>query len=145
MNKQKGFTLIELVMVIVILGILAAFAVPRFADVTSDARKATVDAVAGSLRSAAALAHATSLSQSKSAGQTVTMENTSITMSAFYPTISGIINALSDYSGFTPVSSGTDTITFEKIGATTEATCNARYTEAATNAAPVISVNKAGC
>ena len=58
MNNQKGFTLIELVVVIVVLGILAAFALPRFINVTSEARAATVEACAGSLRAAVALARA---------------------------------------------------------------------------------------
>ena len=50
--KQKGFTLIELVIVIVILGILAATALPKFADLRGDAAKAAVDGVAGALNSA---------------------------------------------------------------------------------------------
>jgi len=56
-RKEKGFTLIELVMVIVILGVLAAFALPRFADLGGDARSATVEGAAGAVASAAAIAH----------------------------------------------------------------------------------------
>lgn len=154
MNKQKGFTLIELVMVIVILGILAAFAVPRFADVTTDARKATVDALGGSLRSAAALAHATALAQSRSASENVSMEGATIAMQFFYPTSSGtsggIVSTLADYTGFTPNASGTSGTTgivyFRKEGATDLATCYAAYQAAqSATAPPTISVLKTGC
>ena len=56
--KQAGFTLIELVMVIVILGILAAIAVPKFVDLQSDARTAATQGVAGAVGSAFAVNYA---------------------------------------------------------------------------------------
>lgn len=55
---QRGFTLIELVMVIVILGVLAAVAIPKFVDLKSDARTAALAGVAGGLNSAAAINYA---------------------------------------------------------------------------------------
>jgi MSHA pilin protein MshA len=55
---QKGFTLIELVMVIVILGILAAIAIPRFIDLQSDAREATAKGIGGAIAGAASILHA---------------------------------------------------------------------------------------
>lgn len=55
-NKQSGFTLVELVVVIVLLGILAAFAIPRFVDIDSFRVRAAYDEVAGAVRYAQKLA-----------------------------------------------------------------------------------------
>jgi len=58
-QKQAGFTLIELVMVIVILGILAAAAIPQFVDLSGEANQGAVNGIAGALSSAAAVNYAT--------------------------------------------------------------------------------------
>ncbi|MCS5712668.1 prepilin-type N-terminal cleavage/methylation domain-containing protein [Candidatus Berkiella aquae] len=58
MHGQKGFTLIELVIVIVLLGILASVALPRFLNITKDAHNASVSGTAGAIASAINIAHA---------------------------------------------------------------------------------------
>ncbi|OGB33787.1 MAG: hypothetical protein A3F78_20630 [Burkholderiales bacterium RIFCSPLOWO2_12_FULL_61_40] len=68
---QRGFTLIELVMVIVILGVLSAVALPKFVDLKGDAVAASTQGVAGALSSAAAINYAArSISTSKGAAVT---------------------------------------------------------------------------
>jgi MSHA pilin protein MshA len=91
---QRGFTLIELIVVIVILGILAATALPKFADLSNDARYASLKGALGAVNSAAALAHGAALVSASGLGSTsVTMEGTTIPLAFGYPTVAGILLA----------------------------------------------------
>jgi len=65
MNNQKGFTLIELVVVIIILGILAVTAAPKFINLQSDARKSTLEGMKGALQGANTLLYSKAAIQSK--------------------------------------------------------------------------------
>jgi MSHA pilin protein MshA len=145
--KARGFTLIELVVVITILGILAAFAIPKFVALDQQARFATVTGLGGSVKSAAALAR--SLSMATGITTTANMEGTLVTLLNNYPdaTAGGIAAAVNtSVSDFTFVA-GTGTTTaavWTKVGA--PATCTVSYTAAVAGAAPTVAVAaRAGC
>jgi MSHA pilin protein MshA len=141
---MRGFTLIELVVVITILGILAAFAIPRFTALESQARVAAVKGLEGSLRSAASLAKATAMATGGNPAS-ISMEGNTINLVNSYPTAASISDTLQDFSGFTPTTAA-GTTTFASTGAATAATCSVAYTPpAAAGNAPVILSNTTNC
>ncbi len=128
-KSQKGFTLIELVIVIVILGLLAAIALPKYISVQKDARIASVNAVAGGVRGAVALARGKYIVVNNPAAVTVDMDGTLVACNAGSGiptgTAAGIGAAMVDLSAYT-VNYGVPTaVTFQPSGGS--ATCQASY------------------
>jgi len=100
-RQQAGFTLIELVVVIIILGILAAVALPKFMGLSSDARASVVNGLSGSVNEASAMVHALAEVQGQVAATgSVTIPGGTVTTAYGYPdgTATGILVALQDSS-----------------------------------------------
>lgn len=124
--QQAGFTLIELIVVIVILGIMAATALPKFADMSTDARVAKMQAAAGSMKTAAATAHALWLAKGKTSP--VDMDGTSVAIVEGYPSIAAIATAAGLDATDYVITAGTGVVTITPD--TDHSTCSVTYTEA---------------
>src|ERR1700690_299118 len=152
-SQERGFTLIELVVVITILGILAAFAVPRFISLDTSARTATVTGLEGTIKSAASLARG--MSMASQSAVSVVMEGNTVNLTNNYPDASanGIANAINvntgangDFTFTAGAPAATGTAIWKRNGAPTPANCSGSYVPpAAAGAVPVVTVVTTGC
>lgn len=156
MKKQAGFTLIELIIVIVILGILAVTAAPQFFNFGGDARSSTVRGMEGSVKAAADLVYARSAIEGEERDETgeVSVGGQTVATAFGYPTAASLQNALNVSAGeggdwTFSVDGNTVRITPQGRDAVTDSeaeACQVVYVQSTgANARPTVTVDTSGC
>ena len=149
MKTQKGFTLIELIVVIVILGILGAIALPKFTSVAGDARGSVIQGVAGSMAGANALIY-TRASIAGTLGTTatpvsVTVNGTAVLVANGFGSTAAQVALVMDLTPATDFNTATANQIRHNRAATVAATCAVTYTPATATVSPVYAVSVTTC
>ncbi|WP_316250566.1 type II secretion system protein [Catenovulum sp. 2E275] len=138
MKSSKGFTLIELIVVIVVLGILAVTAAPKFINIQDDAQEAVANGISASLTSAATMAHGKALIASQTGAEgSVSINGVSVALVNGYPSessIGSLIEAVNGWPGTADATANTYTL------AHSSGTCVVYTETSSSNTAPEVTV-----
>jgi MSHA pilin protein MshA len=144
----RGFTRIELAVVLAVMAMLASFAIPRFTSIENEGRIAAIASLSASIRNASALAHAQWLASGRP--DTIDVEGQAVTMRNGYPDAgqTGLPTALPDAAGFS-ATIGNGAVIYKKSGAPKPDQCSVVYSPPATSGSPpkilLYTPNLSGC